>query len=134
MNADEAVWLDLGLALYRRRIERGIDSQRELAKLAGVHHNTISRLERGQPWTRRGRAWTAVERTLGLPDGWISAYVASHSTEASEPVLSAEVVEQVVLEAMGEHAPHVTIRQARSVAAGVAKRLGQRGYLPDGRG
>lgn len=126
MTPDD-VWLDLGLALYRRRIELGIHSQRELAKRAGLHHNTIGKLERGEPWIQRGRSWAKVEAVLELPDGWIAEFVARHTSVA---VLSAEVVEQTVLDAVTEFAPHVTVRQARAIAAATARRLEQQGLLP----
>jgi transcriptional regulator with XRE-family HTH domain len=132
MPADDAVWLDLGLALYRRRIDLGIGSQRELAARAGVHHNTVSRLERGQPWSRRGRAWTAIEAALGLEEGWIASYIANYGVETG-PVMTTEAVERAVLDSVTEHAPHLPIRQARAIAAATARRLEQQGLLPPAR-
>jgi transcriptional regulator with XRE-family HTH domain len=130
MAADE-VWADLGFALYRRRLEVGIGSQRELSRLSGVNRNTISLIERGKPWSRRGSSWSKLEAALELPTGWIGEFVASRS-EAPAPVLTPEAVQEAVLESLAEHAPHLQLRQARSIAAATAKRLGERGFLPGG--
>jgi len=130
--ADENVWLDLGFAIYRRRIQLGIKSQRELARRAGLHHNTVGRLERGEPWAQRGGSWGQVEAALELPEGWISEFVANYPATGG-PALTAHAVEQAVLDSIAAIAPHVTIRQARLIAAATAKRLEEEGLLPNGR-
>ena len=133
MTADEAVWLDLGFALYKRRLELGISSQRELARLSGVNRNTIGLIERGQPWSRRGSSWAKLEAALELPKGWIAEFIKNHAA-TGRPALTANAVEQAVLDSIADIAPHVTIRQARRIAAATAARLGEAGLLPDGRG
>lgn len=130
MTSDDLVWLDLGLAIYRRRMNLGIHTQRELAERAGVNPNTISRLELGVPWVRRGRKWAAIEAALELPTGWIERFVSERTSPRSP--LVADAVEQAVLDAITEHAPAVTIRQARAVAKATVRQLEQAGLLPGG--
>jgi hypothetical protein len=129
MAADGTVWDDLGFALYQRRLELGIVSQRELERLSGVHHNTISLIERGKSWSRRGSSWAKIENALDLPNGWIAEFVAKHPARTAQ-ALTAEAVEQAVLESISEFAPHVTIRQARLIATATARRLEQQGQMP----
>lgn len=126
MPGDESVWEDLGLALYRRRLELGIPSQRELAKRAGVHHNTVSKLELGQSWTRRGASWAKIEAVLELPEGWIADFVARRT---AVPALTPDAVERAVLDSIAEVTPHVTIRQARAVAKATVRQLEREGFL-----
>jgi transcriptional regulator with XRE-family HTH domain len=126
--ADESVWDDLGFALYRRRLEIGIKSQRELERRSGVNHNTISLLERGKSWSRRGTSWAKLEAALELEDGWISRFVAQHPAR-NRRALTAETVERAVLDSIAEHAPQLTVRQARLIAAATARRLEQGGLL-----
>lgn len=130
--ADEANWLEVGLLVYRRRIELRITSQKAFAERAGVHVNTISRLERGIPSSRRNPSWPAIERVLGWPEGHIASMVEGRVQEP-EPVPFAATLEQAVMESLRESLPDVTFRQAHTVARGVLARLERRGLLPGSR-
>lgn len=131
--ADQANWLEVGLVVYRRRIQLDINSQREMAERAGVHVNTISRLERGIPSTRRNPSWSAIERVLGWRRGYIHDMVET-GVEQPEPFPLAALVERAVLETVAEIAPDVTVRQQRMLAQGVVARLRRRGVIPEGNG
>jgi len=126
--AAEEVWEDLGFALYKRRLELGIESQRELARRSGVSHNRISLIERGLAVTRRGSSWSKLETALDLPQGWISEFVSKHPARNAQ-ALSAEIVERAVQDAIEEVAPQLTVRQARLIAEATARRLEQGGLL-----
>jgi DNA-binding XRE family transcriptional regulator len=127
---DAAVWRELARLVYQRRIELGLLSQQALADAADVHVNTIGRLERGEPSTRRNPSWAAIEAALGWPQGWIYDFIEGRTTKSAAAVTE-DVVRQAVLDALQESAPDVTIRQANLVARGVVARLGRRG-LPAG--
>jgi len=133
MLPDDPVWLELGAALYRRRIELGITSQEALAKRAGLHRNTIGKVERGEPWSRPGQAWSKIEAALELEPGWIDDFVARHRANGGRMV-TAGAIEQAVLDSINDHSPHLPIRQARRIAAATVQRLTAAGLLPDQRG
>ena len=124
--ADAAVWREVGLAVYHRRIELGIETQQELAERAGVSLNTISRLERGVPSKRRNPTWAKIERALGWPEGKIAAMVAGQALGVITPA----AVRQAVLDSIHEVGQDLTIRQAQEIAALTVERLKQQKLLP----
>jgi hypothetical protein len=100
--------------------------QRDLAERAGLHKNTISKLELGH-LRRPGSKWGEVEDALGWPRGKL---VAMYRDIVDHPDrVPAEVVERAVLDTLNEAAPHVTVRQARRIADGIVERLERDGYL-----
>jgi transcriptional regulator with XRE-family HTH domain len=126
--ADATVWQQIGLAVYHRRVELGILTQGDLAQLAGVHINTVSRLERGKPLKRRSPSWAAIEAALRWPEGTIADMVDGLTREPS-PTLTADVVHQVVFESVIRVALDVTGRQAHQIAADAAAELQRRGLV-----
>lgn len=127
--ADAAVWRKVGLAVYHRRIELGIETQRELADRAGVHLNTVSRLERGTPSKRRNPTWSAIEDALDWPEGMI-ADMAAGRTRKSQVELTADAVRQAVIGAIHDMELNVTVPQANQIAAITVERLKRQGMLP----
>lgn len=130
MPTEDAAWREVGHRVATRRISLGITTQRELARLAGTHKNTISRLELGL-LRRQGRAWARIEAVLQWPPGrLISMYRDIVEQTGRLPV---DAVVQAVLDAVTEAAPHVTVRQARRIAEGATERLRAQGLLTDPR-
>ncbi len=56
-DPEPADWKAVGRAVYLRRVELGMERQQDLAEQAGVHLNTIGRIERGVPSTRKNPTW-----------------------------------------------------------------------------
>lgn len=130
MPTEDAAWREVGHEVASRRASLGIATQLELAELAGVHKNTISRLELGL-LRRQGRAWARIEAALGWPAGRLMALYREFKDRSGR--VPAEVVERAVLEAITESAPHVTVRQARQIADGALRRIEQQGFLSGAR-
>ena len=127
--ADAAIWREIGLAVSRRRIERGYPTQQDLADAAGVHLNTISRLERGAASKRRNPTWGQIERALDWPQGTIGDMV-QRATRKAAADRAAATVRQTVLDAIHEVGPHLTIGQARQIATITVERLRREKILP----
>lgn len=126
MATEDAAWREVGHRVAVRRVSLGMTTQRELAERAGLHKNTVSKLELGQ-LRRPGGKWGDVEDALGWPRGRL---VAMHRDIVDNPDrVPADVLERAVLDTLNEAAPHVTVRQARRIAEGIAQRLEQDGYL-----
>lgn len=126
MPTDDAAWRKVGHAVANRRNHLGMTTQAELAERAGVHHNTISRLELGQ-LRRQGRKWSAIEGALEWPTGKLMSMYRSFMDQTGR--VPADVLERAVLDTLNEAAPHVTVRQARRIAEGIVERLERDGYL-----
>ena len=131
---DDAVdWREIGRAVFRRRIELGMQTQKELAERAGVHLNTISRIERGLPSSRRSPAWPKIEAALQWPAGHISRLADGAPVAADAfpiPAAMAEEIERAVLAAVSDVQPDVTIRQAREIGERTVEELQRRELLP----
>lgn len=127
-RADAAVWREVGHAVSRRRGELGISSQSQLAALAGVHVNTVSRLERGTAVKRSNPTWGAIEAALSWPEGTIASMAGIRPNTATP--LTADAVSRAVLTAIHRVEPEVTIRQANEIAAQTVAQLEQEGLLP----
>jgi DNA-binding XRE family transcriptional regulator len=132
---NEERWRDLGRAVFERRRELGMRSQADLAKLAGVHVNTISKLERGVISTRPNPSWPAIEAALGWRAGFIRGYLGFDRVELStagrlamdDPVA---VIERAVVDQAAQVAPEMSVRQAREFAARIVEQLREYGLIP----
>jgi transcriptional regulator with XRE-family HTH domain len=130
MRDAAAVWREVGLAVYHRRTELGIATQGDLAERAGVHLNTISRLERGRALKRRSPSWAAIEAALSWPEGKIADMVDGRDRETEPgPALTADVVKRAVLAAITSVESDVTVRQAHRMAAAAVTQFEQQGLL-----
>jgi transcriptional regulator with XRE-family HTH domain len=126
MATEDAAWREVGHRVAVRRVGLGMTTQRQLAERAGLHKNTISKLELGQ-LRRAGSKWGNVEDALDWPRGKL---VAMHRDIVDNPDrVPADVLERAILDTLNEAVPHVTVRQARRIAEGIARRLEQDGYL-----
>lgn len=127
-------WEAIGKAVYDRRIELGMQRQQDLADRAGVHVNTISRVERGTPSTRRNPTWPKVEAALEWPPGYLARLAEAHEVPAAEPYpIPAGLAREIgsaVREAVAAVEPDVTVRQAREIAEAAVAELRRRGLLP----
>ncbi len=126
MPSEDAAWREVGHAVANRRNNLHMTTQAELAERAGVHKNTISRLELGQ-LRRQGRKWAAIEAALEWPTGKLMGMYRSLMDQTGR--VPADVLERAVLDTLNEAAPHVTVRQARRIAEGIVERLERDGYL-----
>lgn len=126
MASEDVAWREVGHAVANRRNHLGMATQADLAERAGVHHNTISRLELGQ-LRRQGRKWAAIEAALDWPTGKLMNMHRSLMDQTGR--VPADVLERAVLDTLNEAAPHVTVRQARRIAEGIVERLERDGYL-----
>jgi transcriptional regulator with XRE-family HTH domain len=133
-DLDDAVdWRAIGRAIFERRTELGMDRQLDLAERAGVHLNTISRIERGVPSSRRSPAWSKIEAALQWPGGHISRLADGESARSPDfpiPVAMAEEIERAVLAAISDVEPDVTLRQAREIGERTINELRRRELLP----
>lgn len=128
----EVDWRAIGRAIYQRRTELGMTRQQALADAAGVHVNTISRIERGVPSSRRNPTWPAIEAALRWPAGHIAALADGTDEPVRELIpegLTAEI-SRAVLDAITDAGPDLTVRQAREIAEGTIAILRRRGHLP----
>lgn len=76
-------WQRLARAIKARRIEMGIETQKEAAERAGVAHNTWNRLENGQG--ARQETLEAVARALDWPPSRPSEILYGSGQEAVAP-------------------------------------------------
>lgn len=130
---ETADWRAIGRAVYQRRNELGMKSQQALAERADVHVNTVSRIERGVPSSRRNPTWGAIEAALQWPAGHIARLADGEQLEVAgnaAPTSLAAEIEQAVFAAISDNAPDVTVRQARQIAEGAVAELRRRGVLP----
>lgn len=132
---DQSVdWPAIGRAVYDRRIELGMTRQQDLADRAGVHLNTVSRIERGTPSTRRNPTWPKIEEALRWPSGHIARLADSDGTADTKPFMipeaAAAVIASAVREAVSAVEPDVTVRQAREIADATVAELRRREALP----
>lgn len=130
MPSEDAAWREVGHRVATRRVGLGIPTQLELAERAGVHKNTVSKIELGQ-MRRQGRSWAPIERELGWPAGTLMGMYREIAEQSAR--VPAAAVEQAVLDAVNDAAPHVTVRQARRIAQGTVERLKAQGLLTDPR-
>lgn len=128
-EADAAIWRNIGHAVARRRSELDLNSQSQLAERAGVHLNTVSRLESGSPAQRIRSSWAAIEDALEWPRGTIAAMAGIRPNTAVP--LTADAVTRAVLDSIHEVEPtDWTIPQANQIAAKTVARLERDGLLP----
>lgn len=132
---DESIdWPAIGRAVYDRRVEQGMERQQDLADRAGVHVNTVSRIERGTPSTRRNPTWPKIETALGWPAGHIARLAEAHGAAAARlypiPEGLAGEIRDAVREAVSVIEPDVTVRQAREIAEAAVAELRRRDLLP----
>lgn len=135
-DADDAAvdWRMIGRAIYQRRAELGMKSQQELADAAGVHVNTIGRIERGVPSSRRNPTWPAIEAALQWPAGYISGLADGNApplpTVELIPESAAREISGAVVEAITDTDPDMSVGRAREIAARTITILRDRGHLP----
>jgi DNA-binding XRE family transcriptional regulator len=135
-DADDAAvdWRMIGRAIYQRRAELGMKSQQALADAAHVHVNTIGRIERGVPSSRRNPTWPAIESALRWPAGYISGLADGDTnplpTVELIPESAAPEISRAVMDAITDGGPDMTARQARQIADGTIEILRRRGHLP----
>lgn len=135
-DADDAAvdWRMIGRAIYQRRAELGMKSQQALADAAGVHVNTIGRIERGVPSSRRNPTWPAIEAALQWPAGYISGLAdgdaAPLPTVELIPESAVREISGAVVDAITDAEPDMTVRQAREIADRTIAILRGRGHLP----
>jgi len=133
-DQDNAVdWREIGRAIFQRRAELGMQTQKELAERAGVHLNTVSRIERGLPSSRRSPAWPKLEAVLQWPTGHISRLADGGNSPAHAfpiPDAMAEEIERAVLTAVSQVAQDITVRQAREIGERTIEELRRQGLLP----
>jgi transcriptional regulator with XRE-family HTH domain len=130
---DATDWRAIGRAIFQRRTELGMEHQKDLAERSGVHLNTISRIERGVPSSRRSPAWAKIEAALQWPAGHISRLADSEPAAVRDfpiPDGVTEGIEQAVLAAISGVEPDVTLRQAREIGRRTIEELRRRGLLP----
>lgn len=130
---DRAVdWAAIGRAVYLRRVELGMSNQQALADRAGVHLNTVSRIERGTPSTRRSPTWPKIEAALDWAAGHIEHLADGSPTDAAPPIGEdlVEDIAQAVRDAVAVVEPDVTVRQAREIAEAAIAALRRRKLLP----
>lgn len=130
MRGTDPVWDAVRSAVYRRRLELGIHSQRELARRAGVSFNTVSRLERGVASTRRNPSWPAIEAALGWPEGHIADMVEGRETPP-KPVPPEVLIRQAIIAALARVRPDVTVQEAEAIADATLGQLKRGGVLSD---
>ncbi len=94
-DPEPADWKAVGRAVYLRRVELGMERQQDLAEQAGVHLNTIGRIERGVPSTRKNPTWPKIEAALQWPVGYISK-LAGDSLELPIPEGAVDGIRQAV--------------------------------------
>lgn len=132
---DATDWRGIGRAIFQRRTELGMEHQKDLAERSGVHLNTISRIERGVPSSRRSPAWPKIEAALEWPAGYISRLADSEPAAPQDspiPDAMAQEIEQAVLTAISDVEPDVTLRQAREIGRRTIEELRRRGLLAAG--
>jgi transcriptional regulator with XRE-family HTH domain len=133
-DAEPADWKAVGSAVYLRRVELGMERQQDLAERAGVHLNTIGRIERGVPSTRKNPTWPKIEAALQWPVGHIGKLAggeAGDSSDALIPESAADGIRQAVRSAIDAVEPNVTVRQSREIADAVVLELQRRGLLAE---
>lgn len=126
-------WRAIGRAVFLRRAELGMASRQDLAERAGVHINTIGRIERGAPLTRRGSTWDRLEAALRWPSGYLDRLARGKAIEADArpiPEDAAAAIKSAVLAAVATVEPDVTVRQAREIAEAAVTELRRRELLP----
>ena len=132
-DAEPADWKAVGDAVYRRRVELGMERQQDLAERAGVHLNTIGRIERGVPSTRKNPTWPKIEAALQWPVGYIGKLAGGEVDDSPDTLIPESAVDgirQAVRNAIDAVEPNVTVRQSREIADAVIVELQHQGLLP----
>lgn len=129
-DREPADWKAVGRAVYLRRAELGMERQQDLALQAGVHLNTINRIERGVPSTRKNPTWPKIEAALQWPVGYISK-LAGDSLEMPIPESAVDGIRQAVRAAIDAVEPNVTVGQSREIADAVIMELRRQGLLTE---
>lgn len=131
---DDDPWMALARDVIARRNQMHM-TQQELADRAGVHLNTIVRIEAGVPSSRRAPSWPRIEHGLGWPPGDIPRRVdmnarrAGYLIEVPEQEAAARA-DDAVHKALVATLPGATIEQVLKIQARAIKELRQAGILP----
>lgn len=133
VDAEPADWEAVGRAVYQRRVELGMERQQDLADQAGIHINTVGRVERGVPSTRKSSTWPKIEAALRWPAGYISKLAGGEISDAEAPIPESAVngIHQAVRDAIEAVEPNVTLRQSREIADAVIMELRRQGLLTE---
>jgi transcriptional regulator with XRE-family HTH domain len=124
-------WHAVADAVRARRIELGMKERQDLAERAGVHLNTIGRIERAVPSTRRSPSWAKIEAALAWPPGHVLAIAEGRGGQPSIiPAPAAAVIRDAVLAAVATIVPDVTAGRAGEIADEALAELRRRGALP----
>jgi hypothetical protein len=122
-------WRDFGRVVFRTRMDKGFATQRELAAVAGVHWNTVRRLEAGVLAKRPQPSWLKVEKALGWEAGAIErAWRGGPGKPEIEPA-AADDLAAAVTRVLIDVAPELTGGQIRDIARGVEQIALERGWV-----
>ena len=122
------VWAMLGRAIAERRAELGLRTQEALAIKAGVHINTINRLETGKP-TRRNKTWPPIEAALQWPKGYIEDFIQSAGKLARTPLTEMEV-RGLLREGSLKHLSSASVGEVREMEDWFIGKLRTAGWIP----
>jgi len=122
-------WRAFGRVVFRTRMDKGFATQRELAVAAGVHWNTVRRLEAGVLAKRPHQSWLDVEKVLGWEPGAIErAWRGGPDKPEIEPA-AADDLAAAVTRVLIDVAPELTGGQIRDIGAGVLQIAVERGWV-----
>ncbi len=126
-------WRAFCRVVFRTRMDKGFATQRELAAAAGVHWNTVRRLEAGVVAKRPQPSWLKIEKVLGWEAGAIErAWRGGPDKPEMEPA-DADDLAAAVTRVVIDVAPELTGGQIRDIAAGIERIAVERGWvLPKG--
>lgn len=137
MAAEDDPWKVLARDVIERRRQMGIRTQQALADRAGVHLNTVVRIESGAPASRRAPSWPRIEHALGWPPGDIARRVdmgarrVGYLIEVPEEEATARA-DAAVHAALVATMPGATVEQVLTIQARAVEELRKAGILPLG--
>lgn len=121
-------WRAFGRVVFRSRMDKGFATQRELAAAAGVHWNTVRRLEAGVLVKRPHKSWHEIEKVLGWEAGTIERGWRGGPEKPELEPAAADDLAAAVTRVLIDVAPELTGGQIRDIAAGIEQIAVERGW------
>lgn len=125
---DDEHWRQFGRLVFQTRLRLGFANQRQFAEAAGVHWQTIRKLEAGEPVIRRNPSWSDIEKALGWAPGSIERVWRGGQLRGAGPVVTDDFAQEVT-RVLIDVAPELTGGQIRDIARGIEQIAVERGWV-----